>query len=70
MVEHTDALLLHIQLIRGSEWAFSPTEDVLDLVRIAEWWQVLEEGGEEPTDFSFAKLDSGLKPFLRVFDED
>ena len=45
MVEHTDPLLLHIQLIRGSEWAFSPTEDVLDLVRIAEWWQVLEEGG-------------------------
>jgi hypothetical protein len=68
MNEHADGL--HVQRTTGTEWLYSPTNDVLDLIRIAEWRELIESNGEDSSSYRFIELGGGLKPLIRVDEED
>ena len=46
------------------------TEDMLDLIQMAEWRTFLEEQGEDPHDYVFVDLGDGPKPWHRSGLED
>ena len=46
------------------------TEDMLDLIQMAEWRTFLEEQGEDPHDYVFVDLGDGPNPWLRSGLED
>jgi hypothetical protein len=68
MNEHADGL--HIQHVTGAEWLYSPTNDVLDLVHIAEWWELIESNGESSSSYRFIELGGTLKPVVWVDKEE